>query len=152
VNTDEDAEDILQDVWYQLICIVDTEPIDQISKWLYRVSINKIIDRSRKQKHMLLDDMVSYDEEGDIVFDGALLSDETNSQTDIDKTAFRERFQKSIDELPIRQREVFIWNVIENKTLQDIAQITGENIKTIISRKRYAVMHLRERLKEYKYQ
>ncbi len=148
VKNDEDAEDILQDVWYQLSSVIDVEPIEQLSAWLYRVSRNRIVDKKRKQTTLSLDDMVYEDEEGGLIFPVELLDESKDTFTEFDKKYFRESLFKALDELPEKQREVFVWNELEDLTLQQIADKTGENIKTIISRKRYAVAQLREKLEE----
>jgi RNA polymerase sigma factor (sigma-70 family) len=146
VKNDEDAEDILEDVWYQLSSIIDTEPIQFLSSWLYRVSRNRIVDKKRKQKPQSLEDLSYKDEEGEMVFPEALLSDSKNPETEFERAHLRELFYDALSELPDKQREVFVWNELEDLTLQEIADKTGESIKTIISRKRYAVVHLRKRL------
>lgn len=146
VKNDEDAEDILQDVWYQLSSIIDTEPIVQLSSWLYRVSKNRIVDKKRKKSESSLSDLVYEDEEGEMVWPEALLADNTNPDSELERSIIRESFFAALNELPDKQREVFVWNELEDLTLQEIADKTGTNLKTIISRKRYAVAHLRERL------
>ena len=146
VKNDEDAEDILQDVWYQLSSIIDTEPIEQLSSWLYRVSRNRIVDKKRKQSPLLLEELAYEDEDGELVFPEALLSDSMNPEKELERSYFREVFFAALSELPEKQREVFVLNELEDLTLQEIADKTGESIKTIISRKRYAVAQLRERL------
>ena len=146
VNNDEDAEDILQDVWYQLSSIVDTEPVEQLSAWLYRVSRNRIADKNRKHMPLALEDLAYEDEAGDRVYPEALLADSFNPETELEREYFREAFFAALQELPVKQRDVFVWNELEDMTLQQIADKTGDNIKTIISRKRYAVAHLRKRL------
>ena len=146
VKSDEDAEDILQDVWYQLSSIVDLDAIEQMSSWLFRVSKNKIVDKMRKQTTLSLDDMIYEDEDGEVIFPEALFADSTNHETELDKAFVKEAFFKALNELPEKQREVFIWNEMDELTLQEIADKSGESIKTIISRKRYAVAYLRARL------
>ncbi len=148
VKTDEDAEDILQDVWYQLSTIIEAEPIEQLSSWLYRVSRNRIVDKRRKQKPLWLDDFAFEDEDGELLFPEAMLEDNNSFEANFESAAFREAFIKALDELPEKQREVFVWNELEELTLQEIANKTGESIKTIISRKRYAVAQLRKRLQK----
>ena len=143
VSTDEDAEDILQDVWYQLISLVDIEPIGQLSSWLYRVSRNRIVDKQRKLKPQSLDDLAYENEDGEMSYPEALLADDTNPETEMERAYFREQLFEALNELPQKQRDVFVWNELEGMTLQQIADRTGENIKTIISRKHYAVAHLR---------
>ena len=146
VKSDEDAEDILQDVWYQLSSLVDIEPIEQLGSWLYRVSRNRIVDKQRKLKPQSLEDLAYEDENGDLIYPEALLADEMNPEIELERAYFREEFFAALDELPQKQREVYVWNELEEMTLQEIADKTGDNIKTIISRKRYAVAYLRERL------
>ena len=146
VKSNEDAEDILQDVWYQLSSILDTEPIEQLSAWLFRVSKNRITDKKRKQKSQLLEDFAYEDEEGELVFPEALLLDDTDPGAEMERQVLNDAFFQALGELPEKQRDVFVWNELEDLTLQEIADKTGESIKTIISRKRYAVVHLRERL------
>ena len=149
VKSDEDAEDILQDVWYQLSSLVDIEPIEQLSSWLYRVSRNRIVDKQRKLKPQSLDDMAYVDEDGEMMYPDALLTDNSNPETEFERAYFRAEFFEALNELPQKQRDVFVWNELEDMTLQEIADKTGESIKTIISRKRYAVIHLREWLRNF---
>jgi RNA polymerase sigma factor (sigma-70 family) len=146
VKNDEDAEDILQDVWYQLSSIIRTEPVGQLSSWLFRVSRNRIVDKKRKNVPLALEDLAYEDEDGYRVFPEALLADSMNPETEMERAYFRERLFSALQELPEKQRDVFVWNELEDMTLQQIADKTGDNIKTIISRKRYAVAHLRGRL------
>jgi RNA polymerase sigma factor (sigma-70 family) len=146
VNTDEDAEDILQDVWYQFSNTSATETIEQVSGWLFAVARNKITDRYRKKQPELLDDISYEDEEGELHFTDILLTDSNNPETEHIKNIFWEELFTALDELPENQRNVFVQNELEDKTLQEIADESGENLKTIISRKRYAVQHLRKRL------
>jgi RNA polymerase sigma factor (sigma-70 family) len=143
VQSDEDAEDILQDVWYQLSAVVDLEPIGQLSSWLYRVSRNRIVDKQRKQKPQSLDDLAYENEDGELSYPEALLADDANPETEMERAYFREQLFAALNELPQKQRDVFVWNELEDMTLQQIADKTGDNLKTIISRKRYAVAHLR---------
>jgi RNA polymerase sigma factor (sigma-70 family) len=147
VDNDEDAEDILQDVWYQLISIIDTEPIEKMSSWLFRVCRNRIIDKKRKQTTLSLDEMVYETEDGEMVFLEAMFEDSTNSETEFDKEYFKKSLFKALNELPEKQRDVFVSSELDGMTLQQIADKTGENIKTIISRKHYAVLNLRKMLK-----
>ncbi len=146
VKTDEDAEDILQDVWYQLSNLSATETIEQISGWLFTVARNKIYDKYRKQKPELLSDFNFEDDEDDLYFPEFLFADNTTAESEELKNLFWEELFAALEELPETQRQVFMLNELEDKTLQQIADETGENLKTIISRKRYAVKHLRERL------
>ena len=146
VNTDEDAEDILQDVWFQLSNLVNIDNIESISGWLYRVARNKITDKYRKKKNDHLEDLSFTTDDGDIDFKEILLADNDDPEFGFFKELFWEELFASLDELPENQRQVFIWNELEELTLQEIADKTNENLKTIISRKGYAVKHLRKRL------
>ncbi|MBL7818644.1 MAG: RNA polymerase sigma factor [Saprospiraceae bacterium] len=146
VSSVEDAEDILQDVWFQLSNMVDIEQIEQVNAWLFRVARNKITDKYRKQTPQSLDDLVYEDEDGEILFKDILLSDFNTPETEHLKEVFWQELFVALDELPANQREVFILNEMEDMTLQEIANQTGENLKTIISRKGYAVKYLRKRL------
>src|SRR5580704_516872 len=147
IGNEADAEDILQDVWYQLTTTVDTESIEQISGWLFAVARNKIIDRYRKQKPESLESMLR-DGEDPAATDltGILLDDSQNPETVNLRTLFWKTLQAALDELPEEQRLVFIWNELEDIPFKEIAAMTGENVNTLISRKRYAVLFLRERL------
>ncbi len=148
VNTDEDAEDVLQDVWYQLSNVVNLDEIEQMSGWLHQVARNKITDRQRRKKPELLDDFDTEDEEGNSFgIKEILLADDTsNPETRYLREIFWKELFAALDELPEAQRQVFVLNELEDMTLQEIADKTGQNLKTIISRKGYAVKHLRQRL------
>ncbi|TDE16435.1 RNA polymerase sigma factor [Dyadobacter psychrotolerans] len=146
VNSEEDAEDILQDVWYQLSSVPEIEAIEQVGSWLYRVAKNRIIDKYRKQKPDSLSDYSYEDEDGELNFKDILLADDGTPETVFMRELFWEQLTSALDELPENQRQVFVWNELEDQTFQEIADRTGENIKTLISRKRYAVQHLRQRL------
>ena len=147
VRSDEDAEDILQDVWYQLSKVVDLDGIDSMSGWLFQVARNKITDSYRRKKEDALSDLIIDDEDGDFSFREILLADAETPDDQFFKDLFWEELMRALDELPENQRSVFVQNELEDRTLQEIAAQTGENLKTIISRKRYAVQHLRKRLK-----
>jgi RNA polymerase sigma factor (sigma-70 family) len=146
VNTDEDAEDILQDVWYQFTNTAETEVIEQVSGWLHKVARNKITDKYRKHKNDLLEDFGYEDEEGEMIFKEILLADDNDPEFEFLRQLFWEQLYQGLNELPEQQKAVFIWNELEGRTFQEIAEETGENIKTLISRKGYAVKHLRKRL------
>jgi RNA polymerase sigma factor (sigma-70 family) len=147
VATDEDAEDILQDVWLQLSNLGSLDDLENVSAWLYEVARNKIIDRSRKKTNLSIEQFVYEDEEGGFNFKEILLMDDSNNpELGFFKEMFWKEFQLALDELPENQREVFILNEMEDLTLREIAEQKGENLKTIISRKGYAVKHLRNKL------
>ena len=147
VKSDEDAEDILQDVWLQLSNLRTIGDLDNVSAWLYKVARNKITDKSRKKTNLSLEEFSFDDEEGAFNFKEILLLDDTNNpELGFFKELFWKEFQTALDELPANQREVFLLNEMEDMTLQQIADQKSENLKTIISRKGYAVKHLRNKL------
>ncbi|MCO6492815.1 MAG: sigma-70 family RNA polymerase sigma factor [Phaeodactylibacter sp.] len=146
--SDADAEDILQEVWYQLSRLVDLEAIGNINAWLFRVARNKVTDRYRKREEESLDGMAYEDESGDMAFREILLADFNTPETEHLRQLFWEELFAALEELPEAQRDVFVRNELDGETFQQISDSTGVNIKTLISRKRYAVMHLRERLEE----
>jgi RNA polymerase sigma factor (sigma-70 family) len=146
VRTDEDAEDILQEVWYQLSKAVNMIEIEQMSGWLYQVARSKIIDKYRKKKPYALQTYSIDDEPEAFGLKELLLIEETDPEAQYIREVFWQALFKALEELPEKQRQVFVLNELEEMTLQQIAEQTGENLKTIISRKRYAVKHLRQRL------
>lgn len=147
VKTNEDAEDILQEVWYQLSNLTNIDALENTGAWLYSVSRNKITDFYRKKKTDNLEDYAYENEEGDFLIKNVLLSDDSHDpELAMFKELFWDELRLALDELPENQRYVFIQNEMEDKTLQEIADESGENLKTIISRKGYAVKHLRKKL------
>jgi len=147
VRTTEDAEDILQEVWFQLSNLEDIAELDNVSAWLYEVARNKITDKARKKTNLALEDYVYESEDGGFNFKEILLLDDSNNpELAFFKEIFWKEFQQALDELPLNQKEVFVLNEIEDLTLQKIANRQGEKLKTIISRKGYAVKHLRNKL------
>ena len=149
VNTDEDAEDILQDVWYQFSNLVDTESIEQASAWLFTVARNKITDKYRKHQPVLLEDELGYEnEEGEWNVKEILLAENATPETEHLRNLFWQQLFAALNELPEEQRKVFVWNELEDIPFNEIAVMTGEKVNTLISRKRYAVLHLRNRLEE----
>lgn len=147
VTNEADAEDILQDVFYQLLG--NKEPIDQVTAWLFTVARNKIIDRKRKKQPVALDGLFSDtdDEEmGDWI---ELFSDDSfNPETIYLRNLFQETLKESLDELPEEQKQAFILNELEGIPFHQISDETGVPVNTLISRKRYAVLHLRSKLSD----
>ena len=151
VSNFSDAEDILQDVFYQL---AETDslmkPIDQLSAWLYTVTRNKITDHYRKRKPEALP-TISSDNDDDSFFDDLenLIQTEQNSpELDYLRALIWEEFDKALDEMPEEQRIVFELNEMQGIPFKEIAEQTGEPVNTLISRKRYAVLYLRARLSD----
>lgn len=152
VKSNEDAEDILQEVWYQLTNLGNLSELENIGAWLFQVARNKVTDKFRKKTTSSIEDYAFEEDDGSFNYKHILLSDDNNNP---ELRHFKELFWKemmlALDELPHSQREVFLLNEMEDVTLQEIADQKGENIKTIISRKSYAVKHLRKKL-NYLYQ
>ncbi|CAN5454462.1 RNA polymerase sigma factor [soil metagenome] len=145
VKIEADAEDILQDVFYQLAG--NTEPIEQMSAWLFRVTRNKITDKQRKLKPDLIEDVYSVTNDEEFLGWAELFLDNSNNpELEQLKTLFWNTLKAALDELPEEQRMVFEMNEMEGVPFKEIADITGVTVNTLISRKRYAVLHLRERL------
>jgi len=145
VTNEADAEDILQDVFYQLIG--NTQPIEQLTAWLFTVTRNKITDRQRKQKPELIEDIYTNAEGEDSINWTEFFPDANgNPESEYIRGLFWEALNNALDELPEEQKRVFILNELEGVPFKVIAGETGETINTLISRKRYAVLHLRERL------
>ncbi len=146
VASTEDAEDILQEVFYQFAG--NTQPIEQATGWLYKVARNKITDNYRKHKLPLADDIFNsaVGDEENFNWREMLLPGDSTPETEYLRNIFWEELKAALDELPAGQRDVFILNEIEGVPFKDIADQTGESVATLISRKRYAVLHLRERL------
>ena len=149
VNSDEDAEDILQDVWYQFSNVLEREPIEQTSAWLFRVARNRIIDKYRKHQPVSLEEeMFGDDDEENFSVKEILLATDSTPETEHLRNLFWQQLFNALNELPEEQRQVFIWNELEDESFADISKRTGEKINTLISRKRYAVLHLRKRLEQ----
>ncbi|OQP50784.1 RNA polymerase subunit sigma-24 [Niastella yeongjuensis] len=146
VNNEADAEDILQDVFYQFVG--NTQPIEQMTAWLFTVARNKIIDRQRKKKPEALEDLFGEEEseEGGLNWTEFLFDASDNPEKDYLRTLFWEELNTALSELPEEQRQVFILNELEGVPFKEIAERTGETVNTLLSRKRYAVLHLRNRL------
>jgi len=145
VNNEADAEDILQDVFYQLIG--NTQPIEQLTGWLFTVARNKITDKSRKNKPDLLEDLFSNADGEELLNWTEMFFDATdNPETDYLRSLFWEALTNALKELPEEQRTVFELNELEGIPFKEISEQTGVSVNTLLSRKRYAVLHLRERL------
>ena len=150
VPSQEDAEDVLQDVFYELVNTYRLmKPVEQMASWMFTVARNKITDRYRKKKPDSLEGhfAVRAGDDGDSLDISDFLPGNMNSpETEMMREAIMKGLEQALDELPKEQREVFIMHEIEDKSFQEIEKITGANVNTLLSRKRYAVLFLRERL------
>lgn len=147
VKNAEDAEDVLQEVWFQLSNLTNIADIVNIGNWLYSVTRNKITDSYRKKRTKNLEDYTYEDDNETLFIKDILLMDVESPELKLFQEDIWEELLKALEDLPEKQRFVYVENEFHNKTLQQVADETGENIKTIISRKTYAVKHLRLKLK-----
>lgn len=146
VRNEADAEDILQEVFYQLAG--NTQPIEQLSGWLFAVTRNKITDSHRKQRPVLLEDVYSGPEDEEMIRWAELLMDtDENPETAYLRSVFWEELNNALNELPEEQKQAFVLHELEGISFKTIAEQTGESVNTLLSRKRYAVLHLRNRLR-----
>lgn len=149
VTNEADAEDVLQDVFYQFIG--NSQPIEQLSSWLFTVARNKITDRQRKHKPEALEDLFGQ-EDNDEAFSwpDLLFDNSSNPEKEYLRTLFWEELNAALEELPAEQRDVFVKHEMEGVPFKELAEQSGETVNTLISRKRYAVLHLRDRLQVLK--
>ncbi len=151
VSNNEDADDILQDVFYQLIKTVDNamHPIEQVSAWLYRVARNLIINKGiKKQEEELPVYRNNEDDEVLNDFSEILFDNETSPtpETEYLRSLVWTELENALSELPPEQREIFELTELEGIPVKEISETTGIAVNTLLSRKHYAVKHLRKRL------
>ena len=142
-----DADDILQEVFYEFTQAYRLpEPIEQASAWLFRVARNRIIDRFRKKKEVALDDLAGADDDEDCRLDLMLPSPDAGPEAAYTRAMLLQELQLALEELPDNQREVFIAHEIDGVSFKEMAAQSGVSINTLLARKRYAVLYLRQRL------
>ncbi len=143
-----DAEDILQDVFYELVEANRLlMPIDHVTGWLFRVARNRITDLFRKKKPELFSDAAVVTEDEELLhIEDMLPSPDAGPEALYARGVLLDEIEQALDELPDEQRNVFIAHELEGRSFKEIAAETGVSINTLLSRKRYAVLHLRERL------
>lgn len=141
-----DAEDILQDVFYELVEANRLlMPIEHVTGWLFRVARNRIIDLFRKQRPVSFSDTAG--EDGEVLrIEDLLPSPDAGSEALYFRNLLLDELELAVDELPEEQREVFVAHEFEGRSFKQMAAETGVSVNTLLSRKRYAVLHLRERL------
>lgn len=145
VDNPADAEDILQDVFYQFAG--NTAPIEQLTAWLFRTARNKITDNYRKKKPELLEDIFSArDDDEEFSWQEILFTDDSDPEKKYLRHLFWTTLNAALDELPPEQKDAFVKHELEDVSFDEMASQTGIPVATLISRKRYAVLHLRERL------
>lgn len=150
VSSQDEAEDIVQDVFYQFVIgYDDIRSIDQVSGWLFRVARNKIIDAFRKKKPQAFSSLIMPTLDGDdepLMLEDILPDTNNLPEEDLLREMVWSKIEETLEKLPKNQREVFVWHEFEQKSFKDMEKLTGETINTLISRKRYAVLSLRESL------
>jgi RNA polymerase sigma factor (sigma-70 family) len=144
-----DVEDILQDVFLELVEAYRLmKPVEQAGAWLFRVARNRIIDGFRKKRPERLADLAASSEDGEwLSIDEFLPSKDAGPEAAYARSVLLEELEEALDELPDEQREVFIANEIAGRSFKELAAERGVNINTLLSRKRYAVLQLRRRLR-----
>lgn len=148
VGSLEDAEDILHDVFVKAVNgFTLTQPIDNMASWLFTIAKNKIVDWYRKKR---LKTVSLYQEMEDISLIDLIKDEDINIEQEMIKNIVLEAIFEALEELPVKQKQVFYLQAIEGKTFKEISRITKTSINTLLARKRYAVQFLRERLKEIK--
>jgi len=143
-----DAEDILQEVFYELVEANRLlMPIEHITGWLFRVARNRITDLFRKKKPELFSEADAEGEEGEqLRIEDLLPSPEAGPEAVFFRNLLLNELELALEELPAEQREVFVAHEIEGRSFKDLSSESGVNVNTLLARKRYAVLHLRERL------
>jgi RNA polymerase sigma factor (sigma-70 family) len=149
-----DAEDILQDVFYELVQAYRLlQPIEQVGAWLFRVARNRITDRFRKRQSVSSSDLQAISEDGETLWlEDFLPSPDAGPEAAYARSLLFDELEDALDELPNEQRQVFVAHEIEGLTFKQIAAETGVGVNTLLSRKRYAVLYLRQRLEEIYYE
>jgi RNA polymerase sigma factor (sigma-70 family) len=141
-----EAEDILQDVFYELLEAYRLmKPIEHVTGWLFRVAKNRIVDLFRHKKTSSLNNPVSA-EEGSDTLEDLLPSENAGPEAAYARNLLLDALDEALDELPPAQREVFVAHELMGRSFKDISAETGLSVNTLLSRKRYAVLHLRQRL------
>jgi RNA polymerase sigma factor (sigma-70 family) len=150
VPNPRDAEDILQDVFYELVEANRLlMPIDHVTGWLFRVARNRITDLFRKKRPESFSDSAVADEDDELLqLEDLLPSPDAGPEALYARHVLLDELEVAVDELPEEQREVFVAHELEGRSFKEMAARTGVSVNTLLSRKRYAVLHLRERLQD----
>ena len=145
-----EAEDILQDVFFEFVNAYRLpQPIEQVGAWLYRVARNRIVDRLRRKgpDHSLSEPVAGLSDDGPTLLEELLPSSEGGPEALFARQRLMEAVLAALEELPEEQREVFIAHELEGRSFKTLADQWGVSLNTLLSRKRYAVLHLRKRLR-----
>ena len=149
IANEADAEDILQDVFYEVVEAYRLmKPVQQLGAWMFRVARNRIIDRFRKKgREILGNDLAQSAEEGESLrWEDLLPSPGAGPEASYARSVLAEELDAALDELPPEQRQVFIAHELEGRSFKELSQETGLTVNTLLSRKHYALLHLRRRL------
>ncbi|HTM17474.1 MAG TPA: RNA polymerase sigma factor [Terracidiphilus sp.] len=148
VPNEADAEDLLQEVFFELVRAHRLLlPIDFVTGWLYRVARNRITDLFRKKRPQAFSEGALETNEGELLeLDDLLPARDGGPEAEYLRNLLLDELRQAVAELPAEQREVFVAHEIEGRSFKELAAETGVNVNTLLSRKRYAVLHLRERL------
>jgi len=143
-----DAEDILQEVFYEFVEAYRLmKPIERVGAWLFQVARNRIVDLFRKKKMGSINEPIAVADDGEsLLLEDLLPSPEAGPEAVFARQVLIEELESALDELPAEQREAFIAHEIEGRSFKEIASETGVSVNTLLSRKHYAVLHLRHRL------
>jgi RNA polymerase sigma factor (sigma-70 family) len=148
VDDEGDAEDILQDVFFELVEAYRLmKPIEQVGAWLYRVARNRIIDRFRK-KGPASEVPLDAGEEDALVLEELLPAPDAGPEAIYARSVLLEELEEALEELPKEQRDVFVAHEMDGRSFKQLAAETGVSVNTLLSRKHYAVLHLRRRLQD----
>ncbi len=149
VADEGDAEDILQDVFYELVEAYRLmKPVEQAGAWLYRVARNRIIDRFRKKKPVVFADTGGVSEDGEMLrLEDLLPSPDAGPDAAYARSVLLQELEDAVDELPQEQREVFVGHEVEGYSFRSFPRVPGLSVNTLLSRKHYAVVYLRRRLR-----
>jgi RNA polymerase sigma factor (sigma-70 family) len=143
-----DAEDVLQDVFSELVeAYRMLRPAEQVTAWLFRVARNRITDLFRRRKAVSLNKPVD-GEDGARTLEDLLPSPDAGPDARYAREILLGALEEALEELPANQREVFVAHELMGKSFKEMSEETGVSVNTLLSRKRYAVLHLRERLEE----
>jgi len=148
VPNEADVEDLLQEVFYELVEANRLlMPIEHVTGWLFRVARNRITDLFRKKRPETFSDAALEDENGELLqIEDLLPSPDAGPEAIYVRNMLLDELELALDELPDEQRDVFVAHEVEGRSFKELSAESGVNVNTLLSRKRYAVLHLRERL------
>jgi RNA polymerase sigma factor (sigma-70 family) len=149
VADDGDAEDIFQEVFYELVDAYRLlKPVEQVGAWLFRVARNRVIDLFRSKRRVVLgnDSMLTTEDGEALQWEDLLPSPNAGPEAAYARRVLLEELDAALEELPEEQRDVFVAHEIEGRSFKELSEATGVSVNTLLSRKRYAVLQLRRRL------